>query len=463
MAKSSRVSLTVNRVNGFHADGKGQVFLWDATVPGLGVRATSGSKSFVFERRFQGRTARITIGACSAWKLPEAREEARRLQRLIDQGIDPRKDKADRKAAKEREELLVSDAFQTYLEAHEKKWSKRYMSDYLRLAREPEGDKAGGVLWSLLQMHMSEIDVSTLLSWAKETVRAQEVRLAEVEAVRAEAKARKKKSKRKPKQEGKSKQTRISNIQGRLSAFRHGYVYFRAFWNWACQHEEYGKLELAHPDMFSNRELRGMLPPIKAKNDVLQKGQLSAWFDKVTQINNPVISAYLQTLLLTGARRNELGSLKWEDVDSKWKSLHLADKVEEDGRVIPLTPYVDHLLSTLPKRKGVEWVFISPKSESGRLVEPRIAHNRALAAAKIPPLSLHGLRRSFASLSDWIEEMPAGIVAQIMGHKPSATAERHYKRRPLDLLALWHGKLEMWILEQAGIDFDPEKVNQNKS
>jgi hypothetical protein len=38
-----------------------------------------------------------------------------------------------------------------------------------------------------------------------------------------------------------------------------------------------------------------------------------------------------------------------------------------------------------------------------------------------------------------------------MGHKPSATAEKHYKVRPLDLLRMWHVKIEAWTLEQAGI------------
>ena len=47
--------------------------------------------------------------------------------------------------------------------------------------------------------------------------------------------------------------------------------------------------------------------------------------------------------------------------------------------------------------------------------------------------------------------MPAGIAAQIQGHKPSATAEKHYRRRPLDLLRSWHQKAEAWMLEQAGL------------
>ena len=98
-----------------------------------------------------------------------------------------------------------------------------------------------------------------------------------------------------------------------------------------------------------------------------------------------------------------------------------------------------------------KWVFASNKSASGRITEPRIAHNKALVIAGIDDLTLHGLRRSYASLAEWVE-LPLGVVAQIMGHKPSATAERHYKRRPLDLLRQWAERYEAWLLEQAGIE-----------
>ena len=54
-------------------------------------------------------------------------------------------------------------------------------------------------------------------------------------------------------------------------------------------------------------------------------------------------------------------------------------------------------------------------------------------------------------LSEWLE-LPVGVIAQIQGHKPSATAEKHYRARPLDLLRLWHARIEAWILEQAGIE-----------
>ncbi len=160
-------------------------------------------------------------------------------------------------------------------------------------------------------------------------------------------------------------------------------------------------------------------------------------------------SAYLQALLLTGTRRRELAALCWADIDFQWKSLTIRDKVE-GARVIPLTPYVAQLLTVLPRRS--EWVFSSPSAANGQLTELTPGHKRALTAAGLPDLTLHGLRRSFGTLCEWVE-VPSGVSAQIMGHKPSAIAEKHYRRRPLDLLRKWHDQVEAWILEQAGIDF----------
>ena len=84
-----------------------------------------------------------------------------------------------------------------------------------------------------------------------------------------------------------------------------------------------------------------------------------------------------------------------------------------------------------------------------------VLQDTLVKALDIEGLSLHGLRRSFKSLTERLE-MPAGVVAQIMGHKPSATAEKHYTVRPLDLLRVHHERIEAWILEQAGIRFVPD-------
>ena len=142
--------------------------------------------------------------------------------------------------------------------------------------------------------------------------------------------------------------------------------------------------------------------------------------------------------------------LRWDDINTKWRGLTIRDKVE-GTRVIPLTPYVWHLLAALPRRN--DFVFSSTTAAGGCIVIPRNPHHDACAVAGIDGLTVHGLRRSFKSLTEWLE-IPAGVVAQIMGHKPSATAEKHYTVRPLDLLRVHHERIEAWILEQAGIVFD---------
>lgn len=168
------------------------------------------------------------------------------------------------------------------------------------------------------------------------------------------------------------------------------------------------------------------------------------------QLHNRTASVYLRALLLTGARREELAALRWEQVDFQWRKLTLADKVEET-RVIPLTPYLAQLLATLPRSGG--FVFASA-SKAGRLTDTRASHAQALKSASINHLTIHGLRRSFSLLGE-AAGAPAGAIAQIMGHKPSATAEG-YRPRSMDALRPFAEQIEAHILAQAGVKFDPK-------
>lgn len=89
---ATRVRLSLALVSRFRcASGRRQAFLWDATAPGLAVRATeNGSIAYVFQGRHQGKSLRMTIGSPSVWSLTEAQEIARDLQRQIEEGRDPR-------------------------------------------------------------------------------------------------------------------------------------------------------------------------------------------------------------------------------------------------------------------------------------------------------------------------------------------------------------------------------------
>ena len=374
----------------------------------------------MFQSVYQGKDLRITIGSPAAWSIPDAQAKARELQRLIDEGKDPRDLKrealaahAEKQAAAAADAVTVGEAWQRYLEQRRPFWGELNYRDHVKMAqaggeqrkRLPDVKTIPGPLAELMPLRLAELTAPVIEAWAA--------------------------------REAKDRPARV-RLALRL---------LKAFMRWAASEPDLkGKADPAAASAKKAREVAGKAKP---KNDYIQREQLPVWFEYVRQIQNPVIAAYLQCLLLTGARREELAELKWEDVNFQWRGMELKDKIE-GRRAVPLTPYVSHLLAALPRRN--EWVFSSPDSASGRLTEPSIAHRQACAAAGLE-LTLHGLRRSFASLCEWLD-IPGGISAQIQGHAPQGVREQNYIRRPLDLLRVHHERIEAWILEQAGIVFD---------
>ena len=416
----AKVSFTAGRVSGFKCPpDKAQAFLWDANTPGLGLRATpAGKPAYVFQSVYQGKDLRITIGSPAAWSIPQAEAKARELQRLIDQGQDPREvkaaitaaDVASREDAK-RQTATVSEAWAAYLIERRPHWGERHYLDHV--VKAALGGVPGkrskslkpGILAPLMAKPLRDLNTAAIEAWAA--------------------------------REAKTRPT-SARLAWRL---------LKAFLGWCAEQPAYaGTVPDKNPA--KSKKARESLGRPGVKADALQREQLPAWFDAVRGIHNPVVAAYLQTVLLTGARPGEVLEMRWEDLNTKWKGLTIRDKVEGE-RTIPLTPYVAHLLATLPRRN--QWVFSGARADV--VAAPNELHARACAVAGINGLSLHGLRRSFRSLTEWLET-PAGVVAQLMGHKPSATAEKHYTVRPLDLLRVHHEKIEAWILEQAGVTFD---------
>ena len=136
-------------------------------------------------------------------------------------------------------------------------------------------------------------------------------------------------------------------------------------------------------------------------------------------------------------------------MDFKAKTIWLKDKIKTEGRLIPLNIYMEQLIDSLPRRN--KYVFSSLEAKGGYITEPRIAHNQAIAIAGIPHLSIHGLRRSFASLFIWAKQ-PDGVGARIQGHAPQSIRDKHYLELPIELIAEWHDEYVNWLLNQAGVE-----------
>jgi integrase len=429
----AKVVFTAGRVSAFTCPtDKSQAFMWDATTAGLGLRATpAGKPAYVYQGVYQGKDVRVTIGSPGAWTIEQARDKAKTLQRLIDDGKDPRDLKRDALAVQAERQaaaaavaeadklaaLSVGEVWSAYIAERRPHWGDLHYRDHIDKAKAgglPSGRRGGGKqltqpgpLAALMPLALRDLDQTTIEAWAAK--------------------------------EGLT----------RPSSARLAWRLLTVFLTWCAEQPAYAAL-LPAKNPAKTKKAREALGKSGTKSDVLQREQLSVWFAAVQQLQNPIIAACLQMMLLTGARPGEVLSLRWEDINAQWKGIQIRDKVE-GTREIPATPYMLHLLAGLPHRNA--WVFSSPTSATGCLTEPNNPHTRACTAAGLKGLTLHGLRRSFSSLTEWLE-VPAGVVAQIQGHKPSATAEKHYKVRPLELLRVHHEKIEAWILAQAGIVFE---------
>lgn len=419
---SQRVNLTLGTIDRLKCPpDKQQVFLRDSEAPGLRVRVTAaGAKSFVYEAKLHRQTIRRTIGDVKLWTIEQARLEARNLAVMLDRGIDPRElerqqhtEKVAARAAEAARAVTVGEAWSAYIETRRANWSESHLNDHIRYSqaggeakKRGKGKTEPGPLHPLLSIPLREITVERVHAWAE-------------------------------------KETSI-----RPTVTRNAWRLLRAFLTWCAEHPEYSTAAPS-PNPAQSRKVKEAVGKPGVKKDSLQRSQLNAWFGSVKCLKNSTISAYLQVLLLTGARPNEVIKMKWEDVDFQWHSIKIRDKVEGD-RVIPLTPYVRHLLETLPKHNT--WIFASERRKDSHIHHPNKAHHKACNSVAIGRLTLHGLRRSFGTLSEWVN-VPVGVAAQIQGHKPSATAEKHYRAREIEMLRMHHENIESWILETAEISF----------
>jgi integrase len=406
--------------------GKAQVFLRDRKSPALRVRVTaSGAKAFVFEAKLGRQTIRRTIGDVRSWTIEAARAEANRQRVLVDTGSDPREVERQERTARQARAtsetanaITVGEVWAAYVQARRPRWGDLHYRDHIAKAK-PGGAESvrgtrgrgvtiAGPLYPLMQLKLRELTPSALSAWA------------------------------------------ATETQSRPTATRLSWRLLRGFLSWCVEQPQYAPV-LPAQNPAKAKVVREVLGKARAKQDVLQREQLKPWFSAVRQLSNPSASAYLQIVLLTGARPGEVLNLRWKDVNEKWKGLTIRDKVEGE-RVIPLTPHVAGLIAGLPRIN--EWVFASrsndPTMIGKAMSTPHKLHENACQVAGIDGLTLHGLRRSFKSLTEWLET-PTGVVAQLMGHKPSATAEKHYTVRPLDLLRLHHEKIETWMLTEAGL------------
>jgi integrase len=139
-------------------------------------------------------------------------------------------------------------------------------------------------------------------------------------------------------------------------------------------------------------------------------------------VEHPSALAAIRLLLLTGARRSEILTLKWEHVDLERYALRLPDS-KTGAKVIALGAAAAALLASLDRREGNPYVCWG-NSDGGHFIGLQHVWQRLRRRAQLPEARLHDLRHSFASFGA-AAGMGLPILGALLGHKQPVTTARY--------------------------------------
>lgn len=134
------------------------------------------------------------------------------------------------------------------------------------------------------------------------------------------------------------------------------------------------------------------------------------------------------TALNTGARKEEILGLKWDNVDLKHGFILLDHTKNGERREVPINQTLRDILSGIIRRVDVPYVFYDPKTGK-RYSNLQRSFVSACNRAKIRDFRFHDLRHSFAS-----QLVMAGVdittVKELLGHKTLTMTLRYAHLAP---------------------------------
>jgi integrase len=138
----------------------------------------------------------------------------------------------------------------------------------------------------------------------------------------------------------------------------------------------------------------------------------------------------LRLLALTGLRKTEVLSLRWEWIDLQKQLIQLPDS-KTGGRTV----YLNHSATELLTGFGAQtegWVFPGQRGSKGHLIGLQKMWKKALRDSGLPlTLRIHDLRHHFASLA--ATELPLPLVSFLLGHKEVRTTMGYVHSNQADL------------------------------
>jgi integrase len=345
--------------------GNTDLFLWDTDARGFGLKLTpAGKKIYLLQYRTPGQRTpkRFTIGTHgSPWTPEMARKEAERILGSVAHGVDPAADRARTKEAPTVTEI-----------------AERFMEEHVLAKRKP---RTGAEYQAIIR----RIIIPTL---------------------------------------GKKKCRDVNGTD--ISRLHHSlrstpYMANRAI---AVLSKMFNKAESWRERPALSNPCRGIEKFKEAKRErFLSPDELGRLGDALNSFDgSPYITAAIRILIFTGARLNEVLTLRWEWIDFSRQEIRLPDS-KTGAKTIHLPPPALNVLSTLPRMEGNPHV-ICGLVPGACLVNLEKPWRKIRKEAGIADVRLHDLRHSFASVAA-SSGMGLPIIGKMLGHTQAQTTARY--------------------------------------
>jgi integrase len=364
--------------------GKKDHFVWDDNLPGFGVRLRGETARWIVQYRVGAQQRRESLGDVRKVEIEAARKIARQRFAQAELGTDPvaERDKARAQAAVR---LTLAEVTRRYLNA--------------------KADIVRPNTYVQARLHLEQY-WQPLANKPIDTIKRADVaaRLQELIAERG--------------------RTAAARARGNLSA-----LFGWAMREGLCEH---------NPVIHTNDPAEG----IEARDRVLSDQELAiVW----RACGDGDFGQIIKLLILTGCRREEIGGLKWSEIDLETGLMTIPGTRTKNHKahVLGLPTFAVDILKSVPKREGREFLFGGGSTGFNAWSYAAAAMHVRIVQAEgktLPHWTLHDLRRTVRTGMGKLGIAPH-IAERVLNHVKGgveAIYDRHrYEGEIMTALVIW--------------------------